>query len=106
MELASLLRTLGGLATVLGLLAVALWAVRRYDIALPGRLGAGGGSGRRVEILERVTLDQRRSIVLLRRDDREHLVLLQPDAATMLETGIVVPPASETDFHLVLRRHG
>lgn len=88
MDLLSLLRTLGALGTVLGLLAGALWAVRRYDIALPGRV-ATRTTARRIAVVERIALDNRRSVVLLRRDDREHLFLLLPDGATILESRIV-----------------
>jgi flagellar biogenesis protein FliO len=37
MDLLSLFRTIGGLGAVLGILAGALWLVRRYDLRLPGR---------------------------------------------------------------------
>jgi flagellar protein FliO/FliZ len=88
MDLLTLLRTLGGLVLVLGLLAGALWAVRRYDIALPGRVAIRNNE-RRIAVVERIALDSRRSVVLLRRDDREHLFLLMPDGATILESRIV-----------------
>ena len=87
MDLISLLRMLGGLAVVLGLLTAALWTSRRYDIKLPGRVAAG--AGRRVELIERLAIDGRRSIALIRRDGREHLILLGPDGAMLVETGIV-----------------
>jgi len=83
----SLLRTLGGLAIVLGMLAGALWIVRRYNIRLPG--GTAGAPSRRLEVVERTALDGRRSVALLRRDGREHLILLAPEGNLMLETGIV-----------------
>lgn len=89
MEWLALLRTLGALAIVLGGLAGALWLVRRYDIALPGRIGAGRAATRRIEVIERIAIDARRSAVLLRRDDREHLFLLLPDGATILESRIL-----------------
>jgi hypothetical protein len=38
----------------------------------------------------------RRRLVLLRRDDVEHLVILSPTGETVVETGIPVPPAAET----------
>ncbi|HEX8446707.1 MAG TPA: flagellar biosynthetic protein FliO [Sphingomonas sp.] len=87
MEVVALLRTMGGLGVVLGLLAGALWVVRRYDIALPGRVG--GGTNRRVELVERIQIDAKRSVILVRRDDREHLFVLAPDGATILETRIM-----------------
>lgn len=83
-----MLRTLGGLGIVLGLLAGALWAVRRYDIALPGRVGRTGGD-RRLALVERVQIDAKRSLVLVRRDGCEHLFVLLPDRVAVLETGIV-----------------
>jgi flagellar protein FliO/FliZ len=87
MDITALLRTLGGLGVVLGMLGAALWIVRRYDIALPGRIGAR--TGRRMELVERVALDAKRAVVLLRRDDHEHLFLLAGDQATVIESRIV-----------------
>jgi len=88
MEVVGLLRSLGALACVLGLLAGALWTVRRFDLKLPGRVGGAGRDDRRLGIVERVQLDQKRSVVLVRRDDREHLFVLTPDRVTVLEAGI------------------
>ncbi|MEW9854528.1 FliO/MopB family protein [Novosphingobium sp. M1R2S20] len=88
MDTYALLRTLGALATVLGLLAGALWAVRRFGIRLPNRIGGGDGT-RRLEVIERTMIDGRRSVALLRRDGREHLILLSPEGNVLLEAGIV-----------------
>ncbi|WP_404337454.1 FliO/MopB family protein [Sphingomonas sp. MMS12-HWE2-04] len=98
MDILSMLRTLGALGVVLGMLAGALWAVRRYDIKLPGRIS---GTGRkRVELVERLSLDAKRSVALIRRDGCEHLIVLGPDGTATIETGIVAPepvapPAAE-----------
>lgn len=92
MDFLSLLRTLGALATVLGLLAGALWLVRRYDIKLPGGMMGGlmgGGQVRRIELVERLAVDARRSVALIRRDNKEHLVLIAPEGLLMLESGII-----------------
>jgi len=86
MDLVQLLRTFGALGTVLGLLAGALWVVKRYDIKLPGRVG--GTSKRRLEIVEKLAIDNRRSVALIRRDGREHLILLAPEGPLMIEGGI------------------
>ena len=87
MDLVSILRTLGGLGTVLGILSGALWLVRRYDIQLPGRTGMLRVS--RLELVERLPLDARRSVALLRRDGREHLILIAPEGHLILESGVV-----------------
>lgn len=86
MDVLSLLRTLGGLGMVLGLLAGALWVVRRYDIKLPGRIG--GGPVRRLQLVERLAIDGKRTVALIRRDGAEHLVLLDPAGAVMIEANI------------------
>jgi len=86
MDAYSLLRTLGALATVLGLLAGALWVVRRYGLTIPTRTGGGV---RRLEVLDRSMVDGRRSVALIRRDGREHLVLLAPEGNLVIETGII-----------------
>jgi hypothetical protein len=87
MDLLYFLRTIAALATVLGLLVGALWAVRRYNIALPGQTGAR--SARRLALVERVGIDAKRAVVLIRRDDREHLVMIAPEGQTVIETNIV-----------------
>ena len=84
-----MIRTVGALGVVLGMLAGALWVVRRYDIKLPGRVS---GSGRkRVELVERLAVDAKRSVALIRRDGCEHLILIGPEGHVTLETGIVAP---------------
>ena len=88
MDIVAMLRTLGGLGVVLGLLAGALWAVRRYDVALPGRIGRAA-SDRRLALVERIPIDAKRSLVPVRRDGCEHLFVLLPDRVAVLETGIV-----------------
>ncbi|WP_380874077.1 hypothetical protein ACFB49_45630 [Sphingomonas sp. DBB INV C78] len=97
MDFLSLLRTLGSLGIVLGLLWGALWAVRRYDLKLPGSLmGSLGGlmgqnaAPRRVEVIERLAIDTRRSVALIRRDNKEHLVMITPEGLLMIEAGIPV----------------
>jgi flagellar biogenesis protein FliO len=87
MDLLSLLRMLGGLGVVLGLLAGALWLVRRYDLKLPGRVA--GGATRRLELIEKLPIDSRRSIALIRRDGREHLILLAPEGSLVVESAIL-----------------
>ncbi|WP_298675624.1 flagellar biosynthetic protein FliO [uncultured Sphingomonas sp.] len=93
MDLLSLLRTLGALGLVLGMLWGALWAVRRYDLQLPNRVSTTGG--RRIEMVERLSVDGRRSVALIRRDDVEHLILIGPEGHAIVETGIAAPARPE-----------
>lgn len=84
-----MLRTLGALGMVLGMLAGALWVVRRYDLKLPGRVSGGGR--KRVEMVERLAIDAKRSVALIRRDGCEHLILIGPEGHATIETGIAAP---------------
>lgn len=80
----SLIRTVGALLVVLGILAAALWATRRFNLALPGT--AFVRAEKRLAIVERVNLDPRRSLALLRHDGVEHLLLLAPEGNLIIET--------------------
>lgn len=86
MDAYSIVRTLGALGLTLGLLFAALWLVRRFNLRLPGQVGGAGI--KRVELVERTALDSKRSIALLRRDGREHLILLSPEGNLVIESGI------------------
>ncbi|WP_242139719.1 MULTISPECIES: flagellar biosynthetic protein FliO [unclassified Sphingomonas] len=109
MTILALMRMLGALALVLGGLAGALWAVRRFDLTLPGRIGTASRPERRLALVERLTVDPRRSLVLVRRDGREHLLLIAPeghvvidafDAATfsgMVDRHVAAAPAETAD---------
>ena len=87
-----LLRTFGALALLIGLLSGALWIVRRFDIRLPGAVARQ--SERRLELVERLGIDQRRSAILIRRDDREHLLIISPEGQTVVETLSCPAPAT------------
>ena len=91
MEAATILRTFGALALVIGMLAGALWLVRRFNIRVPG----AAGGGQRLTVIERAVLDGRRSVALIRRDGREHLLLLAPEGALVIEQGIVLDQRDE-----------
>lgn len=95
MDFLSLLRMMGALLIVLGILAGGLWAVRRYDLRWPGALTAGLRARDRIPrlaLVERLALDARRSVVLIRRDGHEHLLLISPEGMLIVETGIALSP--------------
>lgn len=56
------------------------------------RVNAGSGlmmkSQRRLRIIETIPLDHKRRLMLIRRDDREHLVILGATGETVVESGI------------------
>lgn len=74
------------LAFVVGLIALIGWAVRRFGL-IPGASAVIRG-GRRIKIIEVTPIDVRRKLVLIRRDQAEHLVLLGNQRDLVIETGI------------------
>src|SRR5262249_60676117 len=60
---------------VLALLALAFWLVRRFA---GGRLGGGAARGRqpRLALIDQATVDGRRRLVLIPRDNVEHLLII------------------------------
>lgn len=74
------------LALVLALIAAATWFARRYLAS--GLLGGLGGR-RRLSVVEYAMLDGKSRLVLVRRDNVEHLLVLGPTAAVVVESGIV-----------------
>ena len=97
MDYQNYLWALAVLLMVLGLIAVMAWLVRRLGL-IPG-LPALGRGGRRLQMVEMTPLDSKHRLALVRRDDLEHLVLLGPNTATVVESGIRatssgLPPAA------------
>ncbi len=86
MDLDIILRFLLALVFVLALIGLFAWAARRFG--LTGRLGAVVGKSRRLRIVEVEPLDPKTRLVLLRRDEVEHLVLLGPGGGLVIEAGI------------------
>ena len=84
MDFATLLRFALALALVLLLIVALGWVLRRYG---PGA-ATPRSNGRRIGVLESAPLDAKRRLVLVRRDQVEHLLLLSPTHETVIETGI------------------
>jgi flagellar protein FliO/FliZ len=76
MQTADYLSFVVALALVLALILALGWAVRRFGLGGPLVRGMPSGSGRRLAVVEVLTLDARRKMVLVKRDEQEHLLLL------------------------------
>lgn len=94
-------RVVAALVLVLGLIGIAALVARRVGFA--GASGLRAGKARRLGIVETIALDPKRRLVLVRCDDREHLLLLGPNADLVVAHDIaarsfhvpVDPPAAE-----------
>ena len=88
MEALDYYRFVLALLFVLGLIGLLAWLARRFRF--DGSMLAA--TGRRLAISEMLPIDARRKLVLVRRDDTEHLLVIGQDGAQLLESGIVPPP--------------
>src|SRR5215469_1339891 len=91
MDVIDIARYLGALMLVLALVGFAALAARRYGLANIVQ----GKSSRRLAVIESLMLDARHKAVLIRRDDREHLVVMGPEGASVVEAGIETKAQSE-----------
>src|SRR5579862_5006944 len=73
---------------VLGLIGVTAWAVRRFGA---GRLGGASARGRqpRLAVIDYASVDARRRLILVRRDNVEHLVMIGGPTDVVVEPNIV-----------------
>lgn len=74
------------LVFVLALIGVIAWIARRYGIGLSAAVPRSGK--RRLSVVETTALDTKRRLVLVRRDAVEHLLLIGPNADTVIESAI------------------
>jgi len=82
-------RFLLALVFVVGLIGLIAWLARRYGVG--GIATPPVGRRRRLRVVEIAAIDNKRRLVLVRRDRAEHLLLLGPASESVVETGIVPP---------------
>jgi flagellar protein FliO/FliZ len=87
MDASNYLRLIVALGFVLALIGLFALLLRRYGPA--AGLAVRRKGGRRLSIVEVMALDARRRLVLVRRDDVEHLLLLGPEDDRVVETHII-----------------
>jgi flagellar protein FliO/FliZ len=80
---------------VLGLIGAAAWAVRRFGSARLG--GAVRGRQPRLAVIDYASVDARRRLILVRRDNVEHLMMIGGPTDVVVEANIVraVPAARD-----------
>ncbi|HVY98419.1 MAG TPA: flagellar biosynthetic protein FliO [Dongiaceae bacterium] len=87
------------LVFVLGLVLALGWVLRRSGIGGHAMVG----KGRRLGVVETAFLGPKHRLVLVRRDAVEHLVLIGPSYASVVESGIAGQPPQESFRALVGR---
>lgn len=97
----SYLRFILALIFVLALIGVFAMLARRFGLGYPAA-AMKGRADRRLSVVEVAPLDGRRRLVLVRRDDVEHLLVVGPTSEVVIETGIPAGSRNVTDFRAVL----
>jgi flagellar biogenesis protein FliO len=77
------------IAVVLVLVALVYWLVRRYSTGGLGRIGRGRVP--RLAVIDAMAVDGRRRLVLIRRDNVEHLILVGGPSDLVVEQSIQRP---------------
>ena len=90
MDAGGYFRFVVALAFVLALIGVMAWLARRFGFAPHQRIA---GQPRRLRVIESLALDARRRLVLVGRDQTEHLLLVGGANDVAVETGIRSPDA-------------
>lgn len=89
MESVSFLPYFLSLAFVLGLIMLVAWVLARSGFTTGTWFKSlNAGKNRRLEILETMPLDARRRVVIFRRDDKEHVMVIGATNEHILETDI------------------
>lgn len=74
---------------VLGLIGAMAFVLKRYRSSVVSWMGVGKeNGGGRLQVVETQYLDAKRRLVLVRRDNVEHLLLLADGRETVVEAGI------------------
>lgn len=83
------------LGVVLVLIVLAVWLLKLVS-NVSGN--AARGRNKRLSVVDTLVLDQKRQLLIVRRDDVEHLILVGGPQDVVVETGIAVPeaPAAQT----------
>jgi len=73
------------LVFVVALIFLLAWVAKRFGL---GGVTPVAGRQKRLALVDTLPIDAKRRLVLVRRDNVEHLVLLGPSGDTVVETGV------------------
>ena len=87
MELSAFFQAIGALIFVLALIGLTALIMRKYGQS--ALMGIRAGKARRLTIEEILPVDQKSRLVLIKRDNIEHLLLFRGENAQVVEAGIM-----------------
>lgn len=82
-------RAVVALVLVLALIALTVWLMRRFGDGAVVSAAGGRGRQQRLAVLDSASVDARRRLVLIRRDNIEHLILIGGPTDVVIEPNIV-----------------
>lgn len=88
-------RFVAAFVLVIGLVLLLAWLAKRFRI---GTFPTGGTGSSRLEIVESLAIDTRQRLLIVRRDQREHLLLIGPERSQVVETGFSDPVSKAEDI--------
>jgi len=86
LEFDTYIRFLLALGFVLALIGIGTWLIKRF--ALERGVPQARRAAKRLQVVETLSIDTRRKLVLVRRDATEHLLLFGPNQELLVENGI------------------
>ena len=90
MEIALIIKAVLTLVFVLGLLFLTVWGLKYCELkSANNRIFNKIRTHRRLGVIENNRIDLRNSLVLVRRDNTEHLLLLSPSGNMLIESRTV-----------------
>ncbi|MAL80724.1 MAG: hypothetical protein CMN55_16730 [Sneathiella sp.] len=93
MEPVQYLKYIVGLLIVLGLIALITLLARR--LGMVPRANRDPNAPKRLSVTDVIAIDAKRRLVLIKRDDREHLLLLGPERDLVIEQNIQLPASAD-----------
>lgn len=90
-----LLKFISAFAFVLAMMFLLSWGLKRMGLAGHSLLPNGK---RRLKVVEFLPIDHRRRLVLVRCDDKEHLLVLGANGETVVESNIQPPAETVLDL--------
>lgn len=95
MELSEIFRFVASLVFIVGLIGMCAYVAKRMGLAT-GNIAATGAQ-KRLSIVEVKVVDAKHRLILIRRDNREHLVLMGGEQDLLIESGIEAPEAPQAE---------
>lgn len=96
MEFSEIFRFAASLVFIIGLIGLCAYGAKKLGLASGGVTATG--SQKRLAVIEVKVIDAKHRLVLMRRDNKEHLVLLGGDQNLLVESGIDAPEVPEAEL--------